>query len=253
MDDDRAAAIHENYLAALGRVTVLGPGAHTERRGPWLLLDAGLDFDFFNVAALTAETSDPVGAIVEAVGWFAARAKPFRFIFRDRQDRAAIEHARARGFLVGEAEPAMLLEEIGAVTVAPPPGLDLRPVSDAAMVAAYAGVEPVDGGDLQVRTAISRRAFELAGCQLFIGYVDGRPAARSLALVTGEMVGVYNVFVRQEYRGRGFGRAMTAAVVAAGRQSGATAASLSATDLGLPLYQKMGFREVYRYLSLWKP
>ena len=46
---------------------------------------------------------------------------------------------------------------------------------------------------------------------------------------------------------------MTEAAIAAGREAGATAASLSATDLGLPLYRKMGFREIYRYLSLWKP
>ncbi len=245
--------MHANYLAALGRVTVLGPGGHTEESGPWLLLDAGLDFDFFNIAALAAEATDPGRDIAEAVAWFGARGKPFRFIFRDSDDRPAIEHARARGFILGEDEPAMLLESLDHGQPLTIPGLDLLPVRDLAMVTEYARVEPVEGAENEIRASISRRAFELPGCELFIGYAGGLPVARSLALITGDLVGVYNVFVRLEYRGRGYGRALTAAALAAGAAAGATAATLSATEMGLPLYRSMGFREVFRYLSYWKP
>ena len=103
-----AEAMHENYLAALQRVTVLGPGGESTRLGPWRLLDAGLDFDYFNIAAVTAAAPDADLAIEAAIAWFRAREKPFRFIFRNDADERLIEAAALVGFEMGETEPAML-------------------------------------------------------------------------------------------------------------------------------------------------
>jgi len=49
-------------------------------------------------------------------------------------------------------------------------------------------------------------------------------------------------------RRRGYGAALTWAALAAGREQGCVAATLTATEMGYPLYQRLGFQPagVYR-------
>ena len=247
--------IHENYLAALERVTVLGPGGETQRLGPWLLLDAGLDFDYYNIAALArpaAAGASSASAIQQAIGWFDVREKPFRLILRDPADRPLIEAAFAAGFQVEDREPAMLLESLDGVSPAPG-ALRISHLANDEEADVYAAIEPEESGDLAVRRAISRGALRIAGCSLFVGREGTRAVASSMGLVTGRMVGVYNVFVQPAARGLGYGEAMTAAVLHEGRAHGATAACLTSTAVGVSLYQRMGFRTRYHYVSLWRP
>ena len=253
MDRRYAEAMHANYLAALQRITVLGSGGHAEQLPPWVLLDAGLDFDFFNIAAVREHVGDPTAAITGAAGWFDRREKPFRFMLRDTADAALTEAAEAQGFQIDpyDREPAMLLRDFSVLPSAPP-GLTIARVAGEEDMGPYAAVEPSPAGDLGLRQSISRRALAIPGCALFVGWMDGLAVARSMSLVTAEMVGVYNVFVAPELRGRGYGRAMTAAAINAGLDAGATSACLSATPLGFPVYERMGFRTVFHYLSLWR-
>ncbi|MFN0145217.1 MAG: GNAT family N-acetyltransferase [Dehalococcoidia bacterium] len=248
-----ADAMHTNYVTALQQITVLGSGGRAELAPPWVLLDAGLDFDFFNIATVRGAVEDPAAAVAHAAEWFDSHEKPFRFILRDAADAALVAAAEVCGFRVDphEREPAMLLRPLAALPAAPP-GLRIVRVTTAADAAAYATVEPAMSGDRDLRLSISERALTTPGCALFVGWVGGVAVARSMSLVTGEMAGVYNVFVAPELRGRGYGTAMTAAAIAAGQASGATAACLSATELGLPVYEAMGFRTQFRYLSLWR-
>jgi ribosomal protein S18 acetylase RimI-like enzyme len=49
-----------------------------------------------------------------------------------------------------------------------------------------------------------------------------------------------------DWRGRGIGRAMTAAALAAAQEDGARHACLDATDAGLSIYLQLGFEVVTR-------
>ena len=55
---------------------------------------------------------------------------------------------------------------------------------------------------------------------------------------------IYGVGMLPEFRGRGVGPAVTAAVVEAGIASGAGSAYLWATKMGFPVYRRPGFRQV---------
>lgn len=247
-----AAAMHKNYLAALANITVLGPAGEAARVGPWLLLDAGDDFDYFNIAAVAADPIvDPGDAVETAIRWFGAREKPFRFVFRDDADRALVAAAQRLGFATAESEPAMLLPAFPqAFSVGNAPRI--QRVTDEPAADIYAGVEPEDSGSLDVRKAISRRALRLPGCSLFLGYEGETPVARAMGLCTGEMAGIYNVYVGERHRRRGYGEGITEAVLEDARLSGAASACLTASDLGYPLYLRMGFEPVFRYVSMWR-
>jgi GNAT superfamily N-acetyltransferase len=249
-----ANAMHENYVAALQRVTLPGVGGASIQAGPWTLLDAGSEFDLFNVAAVTGPAGDPAESLQVAIRWFAGRERPFRFVLREGIDTGLIGAALELGYKEDSIgpEPAMLLEGI-AESSPPPPGFSVLPATEDTDLRAYASVEPGDQEDMEIRLAISQHALKVDGCSMFVGRADGRPVARSMSLRSGPLLGVYNVFVVPECRGKGYGAAITAAAVAAGREAGATAAALTSSPLGFPVYQRMGFRTVYRYVSLWRP
>jgi predicted N-acetyltransferase YhbS len=51
----------------------------------------------------------------------------------------------------------------------------------------------------------------------------------------------------ESHRRRGSGEAMTWAAANAGARAGCTAAVLQASELGAPVYERMGFRTVTQY------
>jgi len=240
--------MHANYLEALGRITALGEGGQAERAGGWLLLDAGgRGFEYFNLAVALPGAS---ARVEDARDWFAARGIPFRFILRDGSDADLVAQALSLGFRIEDSEPAMLLAGLdGRGHI--PSGFAVRRVATHEDALAYATVEPASSGDLKVRELIALRSFGLAGCTMLVGSLAGVDVARAMAVASGTMTGVYNVFVRDEHRRYGLGSAITLAAIEAGRGTGATAACLSATPLGRSVYQRMGFVTRYRYLSLW--
>ena len=82
---------------------------------------------------------------------------------------------------------------------------------------------------------------------IFVGYVAGEAVATSAAFVTDHGVDVTLVSTRPEFRGRGIGRAITAA---AADVDTAKPAMLLASDDGQPVYRAMGFVSMTRY-TLW--
>jgi GNAT superfamily N-acetyltransferase len=246
--EDIEDAMHANYIEALGRITALGEGGRAERAGGWLLLDAGgRGFDYFNLAVALPGAS---ARVEDARDWFATRGIPFRFILRDTTDEDLVAEALDLGFRIEDSEPAMLLATLDSGG-REPAGFSVRAVISPEDALAYATVEPASSGDLKVRELIALRGFALAGCSMLVGSLGGVDVARAMAVTSGAMTGVYNVFVRDEHRRSGLGSAITLAAIEAGRRKGATAACLSATPLGQSVYQRMGFVTRFRYLSLW--
>jgi GNAT superfamily N-acetyltransferase len=85
--------------------------------------------------------------------------------------------------------------------------------------------------------------------RVFSARVDNQPAGVSIAIRTGDVSGVYGVETRPEFRRRGVGTALSWAAVTAGREWGCDTVVLQATAAGLPVYKRMGFRTVLRYVT----
>jgi ribosomal protein S18 acetylase RimI-like enzyme len=58
---------------------------------------------------------------------------------------------------------------------------------------------------------------------------------------------VYYVATLPDFRRRGLGEAMTRRAIAQGAAAGCNVATLQASPLGLPIYERMGFRRVGYY------
>ncbi len=79
---------------------------------------------------------------------------------------------------------------------------------------------------------------------------NGRAVAYGLGVVERGMVGLFDILVEQEERGRGLGRRLVRSIMAAGAAAGASEAYLqvlAANAPALALYGGEGFREAYRY------
>ncbi|HKS92940.1 MAG TPA: GNAT family N-acetyltransferase [Tepidiformaceae bacterium] len=248
--DSTMDGMHANMLRAVQRIGHLTERSATAEVGPWLLIDAGVDMARFNQAFVAASLDEPAAAVAQALAWFDARNSEPTFHLRDPMDGALAGALAPHGFEAIESEPAMYLSDLPAHP-APSPGLIIREVRDAPDIARYA---EIDAPAWHVVTrGIARTVREFPDFTMLLGELNGDAVATSMAVVTDGIVGVYNVQVRPSHRGRGFGRALTAAAIEVGRIAGCTAATLQSTPMGLPLYTAMGFQTRYSVTVYARP
>jgi ribosomal protein S18 acetylase RimI-like enzyme len=77
----------------------------------------------------------------------------------------------------------------------------------------------------------------------FLGYSGGENAGASAMFHDGKSAGVYFVAVDPKFRNKGFGYELTAAATRAAFEEGYPFVILQATEMGKPIYQRMGYRE----------
>jgi len=129
---------------------------------------------------------------------------------------------------------------------------DTAATRDFANVAADGLAEEAPGFCDLVRTTFSdRRSLVASDTAAFVVRYRAEPVATALTMVKEGVAWIGWVATRPRFRGRGFARLATAAAVRAGFTLGATFASLEATTMGVPVYSKLGFREVVRYSNYW--
>lgn len=73
---------------------------------------------------------------------------------------------------------------------------------------------------------------------------DGHVVGGGSVVVTGQTAGLYNIAVREEARGRGVGRAITAGLMRVGAEHGCIESILHSSPMGLPVYTRLGFQPV---------
>lgn len=245
---DIRVAMHRNHLLAGDRVAALGPRAACETVGPWSCLDAGApEFAVVNGAAVIDKAS-PADVPV-ALEWFERRALAPVFELRADVDAKLIDALRRRGFQQSSSMPEMLLRDPQPVPYQGP--LELLEVRTADELERYGRLNW--SPELHhIGLAIARNS-ETLGFSMFLGCLEGEDVAVAASLVTDELAGIYNVAVRPDVRRRGFGEAITRAAISAGLARGARHACLGASDMGFPVYQRMGFETQYEYIKLAAP
>ena len=159
---------------------------------------------------------------------------------------------RAARWTLDEEEPALVLPLTVDLVIPPPPAdLSIRQVQTQADLDAFraiTGTPPSVVPSLASATA--------PGVGLLIGRVDGADVATSRPVVLGapvRVVDINGVVTRPEARRRGYATAMTWAAVRFGAAHGARVAVLCATEMGYPVYRKMGFTPVCTFRTYLPP
>jgi len=250
---------HLNLVDSSRRLFGLDPGAEIEVGDGWVFGAGRSRHPLISNAAFRLDDDlDPAELIARAKAFFASRGRGFALWARSiPKDRDLIESATEAGLEDAYAMPEMVLD--GPVEKrALGDGIELGRVASAADAKKYWQVAAAAYADIGFPAEIfafyeSHEGLVADDGAAFLAHVDGRPAAIAMTIVSHGVAGIYWVGVAEGARGRGLGRALTAAAVNAGFDIGAGAASLQASPMGKPVYERMGFETIYEYRLLLCP
>jgi len=128
----------------------------------------------------------------------------------------------------------------------------LKPVRSEADLQAWASLIALgwwNGGEGHTQRLMEAMRSFLSGdgsTSLWLAEVNGAPVATGMLHISGDVAGVYLIFVNEAHRNHGLGGYMTAQMVKLGEQRDCRRAILQATAQGEPVYRRLGFAEVYR-------
>lgn len=209
------------------------PGAYT--------FVTGTDVATLNGVLVTEDAADP-DAVLARLDEVAQSARGYSVQGRAAAVEAVVRRTGTR--LVPDAPRPLMVLERGAAAL-PFNGIAVREVGE-------------DEQDLFIRTGAASfgappevfaqmfrpEVFAVPGTRTYLGEVDGEVVATAHGITLGDVVGVFAIGTVPSHRGRGYGAALTAAAVEGGFRDGARSALLQASELGFPVYERMGFETV---------
>ena len=93
----------------------------------------------------------------------------------------------------------------------------------------------------------------LDGLEYYLARLGNTDVSTAVGYTIVRTVGIFNVATPPEFRGRGYGAAITAHVASEALAHGADLAWLQSSSMGESVYLRLGFREVETYILLTRP
>jgi GNAT superfamily N-acetyltransferase len=165
------------------------------------------------------------------------------------------------GLNLAEHIPGMAAD-LDAIKTNPvdPPGLVIREVKDLTTLGAWlevfrTGFEMPDVVVDFFGNAMSQIGFHPdLRYKHYLGLWKDKPVACSSVYLGDDAAGIYNVATLAAFRGRGIGSFMTRWPLLLAKERGFRVGILHATSMGIPVYEKMGFKECCRLaIYHWQP
>lgn len=217
-------------------------GGEVRDSGGITIVATGLPVSMFNVAFVTQPLANPAAQLASAVAHFKAREVPFVVRMCGGGQPEAQVAAVSMGLAEAPAEPGMAM--LNSIPL-PPESTGLRIVTardgktldDHALVCSLGFGMPLEIASKVVPPAL----LSVLDAEVYVGYIDGRPVTSSALFLNNGVAGVYNVATVDSHRRMGLGEAMTWHAVRRGRELGCLFSSLQASDMGRPIYERMGY------------
>jgi GNAT superfamily N-acetyltransferase len=241
------------------------PGAELYEGEDLLRVVTGASEPLFNGVFRARLSPDAVdGAVAETLARVASRRVPmFWWVGPWTRPADLGTHLELRGFTRAGGSPAMavdlrtLPEEPARIA-----GLAVAPVGDLDELRRWARVAAI-GTEFPERFHDELVELE-AGVGLeprgdhytrYVAYEDGEAVGTSALLLHAGVAGIFAVSTLPRSRGRGIGTALTLAPLLEARRRGYRVGTLQATQMGFPVYERLGFREVCCPIEmyLWSP
>lgn len=250
-------SVHRNLVDSSRQLFELDPGARVDAADGWLLGAGRSDHPVVSNAVFRREDGvDAAELLVRAREFFFSMGRGFSVWTRGGQaeDRDLIAAAEAAGMQLAYGMPEMVLES-PAEEPALGAGVELRRLTSADQAEDYWRIAAASYAEYGFPPEIFSGYTDHAGLLAenvvaFLAYVEDEPVSIAMTVVSDGVAGIYWVGTLERARGRGLGRATTAAATNAGFELGAEIASLQASPMGKPIYEAMGFETIYEYRML---
>lgn len=265
-DQNQLREAFAQNLFELFRAMVHLPGGELEQRQN---LSRHLAFPgnpmFKGVWQTRLEDADVNNAILESIEWFRARQAPFFFwwLDPDAQPTDLPVRLQAHGFVAWEENaPGMAarLEHLDYSAMnRVPAGLTMECVRDEQGLqdfkeAFVRGMEvPQWAGQAWVEATLSF-GIERAPWRCYVGRLNGQPVASNMLFCGAGVASVFGVATHPDARGQGIGAAITLIAYHEAMAMGYRYGVLFATELGAPVYRRIGFHDINAGMSryLWR-
>jgi ribosomal protein S18 acetylase RimI-like enzyme len=193
-------------------------------------------------------------AVAAAARYFSTRKQAWNFVLSEDWLAPAL---RARAPAVMERHGLKyVMSTMGMVAekIVPPvralPPMEVRPATDAEAVRHIADINAISyASPLEVARASVVPAMFQGDGRGYVGYVEGKAASVAASAQVEGVAYVGYVATLPEYRRRGYAEAVMRHGLAEARKAwGLERTVLHATDAGRPVYLRMGYRDVTRFV-----
>jgi GNAT superfamily N-acetyltransferase len=214
-------------------------------------------------ASIDADALDE--RVEETIAWFRARESDFFFWWVDPASTPVDlgQRLEARGFTAWEEDAPGMATELDDLRYdlisRVPPGYTQERVTDEPGLrdfreAFVRGFEvPAWAGQAWYDATLS---FGIIGAPwtCYVGRLDGEPVASNMLFCGAGVASVFGVATVESARGRGIGASITLAAYDDARRAGYRYGVLFGTELGVPVYHRIGFSDVDATVSryLWR-
>jgi GNAT superfamily N-acetyltransferase len=219
-----------------------------------------LQYAWFNAILCARDAAPADGDYIEdSLAYFKAKnTSDISLWLEDGVDLASWEALLTpRGFKLEEGPYGMSmdlnrLKEIGSL----PSGAEIKIVADEKSVqdCAEAIINgygfPPDWKD-GAASFVSGLGLDGHPYRSYVTYWEEKPVSTAGVFFGEEVAGIYTVATVPEARGKGFGAAVTLAPLLDARKMGYRVGTLQASQMGYPVYKRMGFKEDFRVGSFF--
>jgi ribosomal protein S18 acetylase RimI-like enzyme len=246
------AALDESWEEYWGYYAKHNPSAWCKYWGETCAISFGIAHPLFNQVMCTSDAITPA-EVAEITTTMNARGLPWMWVGKpkgegDRLSPLLLEQGLVEIFSL----PGMVIDVLETpLTPNPPDELEICEVKNAKGVQAYndailpAYEMPLEYGAYFSEVHDLHGYYPSFPMRAFYGVWEGNAVAGSVVFFGEKVAVIQCVGTREEARGRGFARAVVSTCVEAAQKEGYRYVVLQASDMGFPIYQKMGFRTVY--------
>ena len=197
-----------------------------------------------NSAYVVREPTHPASALATAEAELSTRGLTFGIDIEAGRHPSVDVAVRAAGLEMIVARPAMAVRVDELAPAQLPDGVTIRPIETPGDASALARVDAeAFEGDLEISERFyAAGVVGVDGCHGFVAWEGSVPVGTGIAYEVAGTVGIYGVSVIPSARRRGIGAAITDVCARAFPE--ADLAWLQASEMGLGVYEGLGFRRV---------
>lgn len=248
---------NENYIGSLEYIADGVPLGFVERRGGVTIVRTGILAPGFNVVFALHRPESVEGLAERITKILVDVGVPWKLVTTVENSEYFKPVIEKLHLVHSISLPGLILDPIPEVRRDPPKELTIREVTEKVEVSTFVKTAAEGLGAPGMDTTLFEEPiYNLSDHNLrkgssYLGYVNAKPVATSQRFSSGNVAGLYFVSVLPEYRRRGFGEAMTWRAVTDGLREGCDVAYLQSSDMGLPIYRRIGFRKLTDY-EMWE-